>query len=87
MARTQQIRRETRNRMTDDERKADILLVYKNLGSLPSQAEGLDEVDMTEEADTTKKATASTPKDAIDIDSYDNKDNDGEDKDDNNFDP
>ena len=68
--------------MTDAERKADILKVYKNLGLLPSQAEGLDEADTTNEADTTKKAAASTLKDAIDIDSDNDKDNDGKNEDD-----
>ena len=34
---------------------------------------------MTKKADTTKKAAASTPKDVIDIDRDDDKDNDGED--------
>ena len=72
--------------MTDAERKANILSVYKDLGLSSSQAEGLDEADMTKEADTTKKAAASTLKDAIDIDSDDDKDNDGEDKDDINAD-
>ena len=72
--------------MTNAERNADILKVYKNLGLSPSQSEGLDEADTTEEADTTKKAAASTPKDAIDIDSDDNKDNYGEDKDEINAD-
>ena len=61
--------------MTDAKRKANILSVYNKLGLSPPQAEGLDEADMTEEADTTKKAVASTPKDAIDIDSDDDKDN------------
>ena len=49
--------------MTDAKRKADILSIYKNLGLSLSQVEGLDEAEMTEEADTTKKAAASTPKD------------------------
>ena len=68
--------------MTDSEIKANILLVYKDLGFSPSPAEGLDEADTNEEADTTKKAAASIPKGANDIDSSDNKDNDGEDEDD-----
>ena len=68
--------------MTEAERKANILMVYKDLGLSPSQAEGLDEADTTEEADTTKKAAASTPKDVNDIDSDDNKENYGEDEDD-----
>ena len=72
--------------MTDVERKADIMLVYKNLRFYLSQAEGLDEADMTEEADTTKNAAASTPKEAIDIDRNDDKYNDGEDEDDINAD-
>ena len=57
-------------------------MVYKDLGLSPSQAEGLDGADMTKEADTTKKAAASIPKGANGIDSNDNKDNDGKDKDD-----
>ena len=67
--------------MTDDNRKANILSVYNKLGLSPSQDEGLDEADMTEEADMTKKAAASTPKDVIYIVSNDDKDNDGEEKD------
>ena len=65
--------------MTDADRKANILMVYKDLGLLLSQAEGLNEADTTEEADTTKKAAASTPKYAIDIDRNNDKGNDGED--------
>ena len=72
--------------MTDDERKSNILWVYNKLGFWPSQDEGLDEADMTEEADTKKKVAASTPKYAIDIDRDNNKDNDGKDKDDFNAD-
>ena len=68
--------------MTDAKIKANILSVYKDLGLSSSQAEGLDEADMTKEADTTKKADASIPKGANDIDSDDNKDNDDKDKDD-----
>ena len=67
--------------MTDAKKKDNILLVYKDLGLSPSQAEVLDEADTTEEADTTKKAAASIPKVANDIDSDDNKENDGEDED------
>ena len=67
--------------MNDDERKDNIMSVYNKLGLSPSQAEGLDESDTNEEADTTNKAAAFTPKDAIEIDSDDNKDNDGKDKD------
>ena len=48
----------------------------------PSPAEGLDEADTIEEADTTKKAAASIPKGVNDIESDNNKYNDGEDKDD-----
>ena len=72
--------------MTDSERKANILSVYNKLGLSPSQAEGPNEADTTEEADTTKKAAASIPKYAFDIDSDDNKDNDGKDEDDINAD-
>ena len=68
--------------MTDADRKANILSVYKDLGMSPSPAEGLDEADTTEEAYTTKKAAASIPKVANDIDSDDNKENDGKDEDD-----
>ena len=67
--------------MTDAKIKANILMVYKDLGFSPSQDEVLDEADTTEEADTTKKSAASTPKDAIDIDSDKDKDNDVKDKD------
>ena len=73
MARTQQTRRETKKRTNDAKRKA---MVYKDLILSPSQAKGLDEADTTEEADRTKKAAASTPKDVYDIDSDDDKDND-----------
>ena len=55
--------------MTDAERKANIMPVYKDLVLSPSPAEVLDEADTTEEADTTKKAAASIPKGANDIDS------------------
>ena len=82
MARTQQTQRESSKRINDAKRKADILSVYKNLGFSPSQDEGLNEADMTEESDTTKKAAAFITKGANDIDSDDDKDNDGEDKDD-----
>ena len=68
--------------MTDADRKANIMSVYKDLGFLPSPAEGLDEAETTEEADTTKKAAASIPKGANDIDSDDDKDNYGKDEDD-----
>ena len=67
---------------TDAEIKANILSVYKDLGWSSSQAEGLDEADMTKEADTTKKAAASIPKGVNDIDSDDDKENGGKDKDD-----
>ena len=53
--------------------------MYKDLGLSPSPADGLDEADTTEEADTTKKAAASIPKVVNDIDSNDDKYNDGED--------
>ena len=56
--------------------------VYKDLVLLPSLAEGLNEADMTEEADTTKKAAASIAKGVNEIDINDSKDNDGEDEDD-----
>ena len=79
IARTQQKRRETKNRMTDAKIKA---MVNKDLPLSPSQAEVLDEADTTEEADTTKKEAASTLKDVIDIYSDDDKDNYGEDEDD-----
>ena len=82
MVRTQQTRRETRKRITDAERKANILSVYKDLGLSSSPAEGLDEADTTEEADTTKKAAASITKGVNEIDINDSKDNDGEDEDD-----
>ena len=49
---------------------------------LHSPTEGLDEADTTEEADTTKKVSASIPKGVNDIDSDDNKDNDGKGEDD-----
>ena len=62
--------------MTDAKRKA---MLYKDLALLPSQAKGLNEADTTEEVDKTKKAGASTPKDANDNDSNNDKDNDGED--------
>ena len=68
--------------MTDSERKANILSVYKDLGLSLSPSEGLDEADITERADTTKKAAASIPKGVNDIDSDDDKDNGGKDKDD-----
>ena len=68
--------------MTDEERKANILLVYNKLVLSPSQDEGLDEADTTKVADTTKTEDDSTPKDAIEIDSDDDKYNDGKDKDD-----
>ena len=67
--------------MTEDKRKANILQVYIKLGWSSEQAEGLYEADTTEEADTIKQAAASTPKEAIDIDSKDNKYNDGKDED------
>ena len=81
MARTQQTRRQTRKgskRMPNEERKANILQVYSKLRWLPDQAEGLYEDYTTKEVDTTEHAAASTPKDAIDIDSKDDKDNEGE---------
>ena len=57
--------------MTDSKRKVNILQVYKDLGLSPFSSEGLDEADMTEEADTTKKEATSIPKGANDIDSDD----------------
>ena len=51
--------------MTDAKIKANILMVYKDLGLSPYQAEGLDEADTTEEVDMTKKADASTPKELM----------------------
>ena len=63
--------------MTDSKRKANILLVYKELGLTPSQSECLYEDDTTEEADTTKKADAFIPKGGNNIDSDDKKDNYG----------
>ena len=68
--------------MTDAERKANIMSLYKDLGFSPSPAEGLDEADTTKESDTTKKAAASIPKGSNDIDSNDDKDNDGKYEDD-----
>ena len=68
MARTQQKRRQMRKgskRMTDDERKANILAVCNKLGLSPDEDEGPYEDYTTEEADTTKQAAASTTKDAI----------------------
>ena len=56
-------------------------MVYKDLSLYPSKAKGLDEADTNKEADTTKKAAASTPKYANDIASDDYKDKDGEDED------
>ena len=73
-------------RMIDDKRKANILSVYNKLVWSPSQDEGQDEANTTEDTDTTKKAAVSTSKDAIAIDSNDNDNNDGKDKDDFNAD-
>ena len=56
-------------------------MVYKDLALSPSQSKCLNGADTTEEANTTKKAAASTPKDANDIDSDDEKDDDGDDED------
>ena len=72
--------------MTNDEIKANILSVYNKLGWSPDQAEDLYEADTNEEANTTKKAAASTLKDGIYIDSDDDKYNEGEDEDDINAD-
>ena len=68
--------------MTDEERKSNIMKVYSKLGWSSDQYKGFYESDTTEEADTTEQAAASTPKDAIGIDSEYDKDNDGEDEDD-----
>ena len=62
--------------MTDDDRKAAILAVCKKLGLPPDVQEGPYEADTIKKTDTTKQAAASTPKDAIDIDSNDDNDND-----------
>ena len=80
IARMQQTRRQTRKgskRMTDDKRKANILKVNIKLGWSPDQTEGIYEADTNKEGDTTKQASAPTPKDAIYIDIKDDKDNDG----------
>ena len=63
--------------MNYDERKA---MVYKEFELYPSQSNGLDEADTTEEAETTKKVAASTPKDTNDIESDYDKDNDDKDE-------
>ena len=68
--------------MTDEERKAAILDVCNKLGFPPDVDEGPYEADTTEETDTTKQASASTTKDAIDIDSNEENGNDDEDEDD-----
>ena len=49
--------------MTDEERKANILAVCNKLGFSPDLEEGPYEANTPEEADTTKQAAASTPKD------------------------
>ena len=45
--------------------------MYKDLVLAPSLSEGLDQADMTEEADTTKKEATSITKGGNDIDSDD----------------
>ena len=76
--------------MTDDERQSKIAGVRKKLGILPRDPPDVDEcpyeADMTEETDTTEQAAASTPIDAIKIDSDDNNYYDEEDEDDVNAD-
>ena len=76
--------------MTDDERQSHIADVRKQLGILPrkppDEDEGPYEADTTEETDTIKQAVAPTPKDPINIDSYNDNENDDEDKDDVNAD-
>ena len=62
---------------TDDKRQAQIADIRKQLGILPTKPPVVDEspydADTAEETDRTEQAAASTPKDPIDIDNYDDK--------------
>ena len=73
-----------REKMTDEERQAEIAGLRKELGILtrkpPDVNEGPYEADTTKETDTTEQAAAPTPKDTINIDSGDNNDNNDEDE-------
>ena len=62
------------------------MTVCNKLGLPPDVDEGPYEADTNEEADTTEQAAASTPKDAIDINSNNENDNDDKDEDDINAD-
>ena len=72
-----------REKMTDEERQAEIASVRKQLGILPRKPPGVDEgpyeADTTEETDMTKQAAAPTPEDTIN--SGDDNDNNDEDDD------
>ena len=76
----------TCEKMTNEERQAEIDGVRKKLGILPRKPPDVDEVpyeaDTTEETDMTEQAAAPTLKDTIN--SGDDNDNDAEDEDDNN---
>ena len=82
----------TREKMNDEERQAEIAEVRKELGILPRKPpdadEGPYESDTTEETDTTEQAVAPTPKDTININSGNDNDNDNKDEwDDNTLHP
>ena len=77
---------DAREKMTDEERQAEIVGIRKELGILPRKPPDVDEgpyeADTAEETDTTKQADAPTPKDTMSIDS--GNDNDNEDEEDDN---
>ena len=76
---------DAREKMTDEERQAEISGIRKELGILlrktPDMDEGPYEADTTEETDTTEQAAAPTPKDTINIDSGNDNDNDNDEED------
>ena len=85
MARTQQTRRQMRKgskEMTDDERKAAILVVYNKVGFPPDVDKGPMRLTQPRRRIRPNKSADFTAKDVIDIDSDDENHNDDEDKDD-----
>ena len=77
-----------REKVTNEERQAEIDGVRKQLGILPRKPPSVDEgpyeADTTKETDMTRQTAAPTPKDTIDIGGGNNNDNDEEDKEDDN---
>ena len=75
---------DAREKMTDEERQAEIVEVRKELGILPRMPPDVDEgpyeADTTKETNTNEQAASPNPKDTINIDSGDDNDNDGKDE-------